>query len=43
MALDVRFAVRSGAEGVVIWEDGTPYQTKGGFFGVSFPPRTSVV
>ena len=42
-ALALRFVVRSGAEGVEIWEDGTPSQTEGGFFGVSFPPRTSII
>ena len=30
-ALDVRFVVRSGAEGVKIREDGTPGQTERGF------------
>ena len=42
-ALDVRFVVRSGAEGVEIWEDSTPAQTERRFFGLSFPPRTSMV
>ena len=42
-ALDVRFVVRSGAEGVEIWEDSTPAQTERRFFGLSFPPRTSIV
>ena len=42
-ALDVRFVVRSGAEGVEIWEDSTPGQIEGEFFGLSFSPRTSIV
>ena len=42
-ALDVRFVVHSGAEGVEIWEDSTPGQTERGFFGLRFPPRTSIV
>ena len=42
-ALDVRFVVRSGTEGVEIWEDGTPGQTEGGFFGLSFPFRNLIV
>ena len=42
-ALDVRFVVRSGAEGVEMWEDDTPCQTEGGFFGLSFPLQTSIV
>ena len=42
-ALNVRFVVRSGAEGVEIREDGTPGQTERGFLGLSFKPRTSII
>ena len=35
--------VRSGAEGVEIWEDGTPGQTEGEFFGLNFPPLSLIV
>ena len=42
-ALNVRFVVRSGAEGVEVWDDSTPGQTEGRFFWSKLPPRTSIV